>query len=142
MYFRNYGPRKTWLDQCVKSPVSRYPSKSNMVNGPKHCWNLKDSSFSIFIDNCEGNCPTKNLSWWYENLKSVSNALSADDKYSPFNGENLTQPVQMQESPKKNCFLYFFSPFLKSSLNFLDFLKKVDPHSWCISDITDPEKPR
>ena len=49
-----------------------------------------------------------NCSWWYENLKSVSNALSADDKYSPFNGENLTQPVQMQESPKKKLFFVFF----------------------------------
>ena len=50
MYFGNYQPRKTWLDQCVKSPVSRDTSKSNMVNAPKHCWNVKDSSFAIFID--------------------------------------------------------------------------------------------
>ena len=44
MYFRNYGPPKTWLDQCLKSPVSEDPSKSNMVNAPKHCSNLKDTS--------------------------------------------------------------------------------------------------
>ena len=50
MYFRNYGLPKTWLDQCVKSPVSQDPSKSNMVNAPKHCSNLKDTSFTIFID--------------------------------------------------------------------------------------------
>ena len=44
MYFRNYGLPKTWLDQCLKSPVSEDPSKSNMVNAPKHCSNLKDTS--------------------------------------------------------------------------------------------------
>ena len=25
-----------WLDQCLKSPVSDNPSKSNMVKGPKY----------------------------------------------------------------------------------------------------------
>ena len=34
MYFRNYGLPKTWLDQCLKSPVSEDPTKSNMVNAP------------------------------------------------------------------------------------------------------------
>ena len=36
MYFRNYEPRKTWLDKCLKSPVGDDPSTSNMVNGPKN----------------------------------------------------------------------------------------------------------
>ena len=44
MYFRNYGLPKTWLDQSLKSPVSEDPTKSNMVNAPKHCSNLKDTS--------------------------------------------------------------------------------------------------
>ena len=35
MYFRNYGLRKTWLDQRLKSPVSEEPLKSNMENAPK-----------------------------------------------------------------------------------------------------------
>ena len=52
MYFRNYRARKTWLDQYLKSPVSRDPSESMMVDSPKHCWNVKDSSFTIFIDHC------------------------------------------------------------------------------------------
>ena len=43
MYFRNYGLPKTWLDQSLKSPVSEDPTKSNMVNLPKHCSNLKDT---------------------------------------------------------------------------------------------------
>ena len=63
MYFGNYGIPKTWLDQCLKSPVSEYPSKSNMVNAPKHCLHIKDSPFTRFIDHCEANIPTKDLYW-------------------------------------------------------------------------------
>ena len=35
MYFRNYGLRKTWLDQRLKSTISEDPLKSNMENAPK-----------------------------------------------------------------------------------------------------------
>ena len=28
---------KSWLDKCLKSPVSGSPSTSNNVNGRKHC---------------------------------------------------------------------------------------------------------
>ena len=55
MYFRNYGLRKTWLDNCQKSPVSEDPLKRNMINEPKHYSNLNGRSFTIFIDHCEGN---------------------------------------------------------------------------------------
>ena len=61
MSFGNYGLPKTWLDQCLKSPISEYPWKSNMVYAPKHCSNLKDRSFTILIDHWEVNCPTKSL---------------------------------------------------------------------------------
>ena len=36
MFIRNYGLRETWLDNCLKNPVSEDTSRSNMVNGPKH----------------------------------------------------------------------------------------------------------
>ena len=36
MFIRNYGLRETWLDNCLKNPVSEDPLRSNMVNGPKH----------------------------------------------------------------------------------------------------------
>ena len=49
MYLGNYGLPKTWLDKCLKSPVSDYPSKSKIVNAPKSCSNLKNSLFSILI---------------------------------------------------------------------------------------------
>ena len=74
-------------------------------------------------------------------LRLFPNTLSVDGKYSLLNGDNLTQPIQMQVSQKQKTFPDFFSAFLKSSLNFEHFLKKCDPHCWCISEITDPEKP-
>ena len=49
MYYRNYGHTKTWLDQCLKSPVSEDPTNSNMVNAPKHCSNLKDISLPYLL---------------------------------------------------------------------------------------------
>ena len=56
------------------------------------------------------------------------NTLSADGKYSLVNRDNLTQPIQMQLSRKQKTFSEFFSAFLKSSLNFEDFLNKDHPH--------------
>ena len=53
MYFLTDGFSKTWLDKCLKSPLSEDSSRSHIVNGPKHCWNLKDSTFTIVIDRCE-----------------------------------------------------------------------------------------
>ena len=37
MYFGNYRLGKTWLDKCLKSPVSENPSISDIVNRAKHC---------------------------------------------------------------------------------------------------------
>ena len=77
----------------------------------------------------------RKISWLFRNT------LSVDGKYSPLNRDNLTRLSQMQLSWKQKTFSDFFSAFLKSSWNFERFLKKDDPHSWCISEITDPEKP-
>ena len=62
MYFLTYGLRKMWLDKCLTVPVSEDPSTSNIVNGPKHCCNLNDSTFIIFIDHCDWNSVDKSLS--------------------------------------------------------------------------------
>ena len=59
---------KTWLDKCLKNPILEDPSKSNMVNVPKHCWNLHHITFIIFIDHCLGNWFGKSFCYW--NAKS------------------------------------------------------------------------
>ena len=61
MYFGNYRLPKTQLDPSLKSLFSEDPSKSNVVNAPKRCSNLKNSTFTIFIDHWEVNCRTKSL---------------------------------------------------------------------------------
>ena len=62
-------------------------------------------------------------------LRHLVNTLTVDKKYYVLNRHNLTQPIQMQLSPKKKTFSDFFFPFLKSILNFKQFPKKDDPHS-------------
>ena len=54
MYFRNYGLRKTWLNNCLKSRVWEEHSTSNMINGLKLCENLNDITFTIHFDHWEG----------------------------------------------------------------------------------------
>ena len=72
MYFRNYGPPKTWLDQCLKSPVSEDTTKSNMVNAPKHCSNLKDTSLPYLLITGKSIVLIKVSVSYVENLKTVS----------------------------------------------------------------------
>ena len=62
MDFRIYELRKTFLNKCLKSPVSEDLSTSNMVRGTKHCGNLNHTTFAIFIDHCEGNWGGKSVS--------------------------------------------------------------------------------
>ena len=55
MSFSTYGLRKTWLDKCLKSPLSEDYSTSNMISGPKPSRNPNKSTFTIFIDPCDDN---------------------------------------------------------------------------------------
>ena len=57
------------------------------------------------------------------------NTLTADDKYSLLNKENLTQQIRTQLSQKQKAFSKFFLTFSKFTLNFENFQKKDDPHS-------------
>ena len=62
MYFRTYQVRKTWLDKCLKSPLSEDPSTSTMVNGSNHSTKLSESAFTIFIDPYQSTSDLKSLS--------------------------------------------------------------------------------
>ena len=53
------------------------------------------------------------------------NTLSEDDKYCILYRDNLTQPIQILLSQKQKTFSQFFSAFLKSTLNFEHFQKKM-----------------
>ena len=73
-------------------------------------------------------------------LRLFVNTLTADDKYSPLNTDNLMQPIQILLSQKQETFSQFFSAVLTSTLNFEHFQKKVDPRSQCISEITNSQR--
>ena len=55
--------------------------------------------------------------------------MTADDKYSLLNRDNLTQPIPTQLSQKQKAFAQFFLAFWKCTLNFENFQKKDYPHS-------------
>ena len=57
------------------------------------------------------------------------NTLTADDKYSLLNRDNLTQQNRTQLSQKQKAFYEFFLAFSKYILNFEAFEKIDDPHS-------------
>ena len=72
MYFRNYGLPKTWLDQCLRSLVSEDPTKSNMVNAPKYCSNLKDTSLPYLLITGKSIVLQKVFVSHIQNVKTVS----------------------------------------------------------------------
>ena len=64
-----------------------------------------------------------------QSLITVFKTLTADDKYSLLNRDNLTQPIPTQLSQKQKAFSEFFLSFSKYTLNFEHFQTKDDPHS-------------
>ena len=124
MYFWSYGFWKTWLDKCLKSPASEDPSTSNMVNRPKHCWNIIDSTATIFINHCENNSVGKSLSqanakYWdillTHRLPMKSILFLIDTIYC-----NIFRCNYLK---KKKIFSQFFVAFWKSRFN-LEHLQK------------------
>ena len=53
------------------------------------------------------------------------NTLTGDYKYSVLYGDNVTQPIQILFPQKQKTFSQFCSAFLKSTLNFEHFQKKM-----------------
>ena len=72
-------------------------------------------------------------------LGLLVNTLAADEMYPLLKRDNLTIPIQMQLSQKQKTFSQIFPAFLEFRSNFEYFEKKYDPHSFCISEITDSE---
>ena len=67
------------------------------------------------------------------------NTLTADDKYSLLNRDNLTQPIRTPLSQKHKAFSQFFLAFSKSTLNFEHFQNKYDPRSLFFPKLRTPK---
>ena len=66
--------------------------------------------------------------------------MTAVDKCSLFNWDNLMQPIQMQLSQKLKTSSEFFGAFSKSKLNSKHFQKKDDAHTLFVSEATGCQK--
>ena len=77
---------------------------------------------------------------WYEILRLFVNALTADDKYSGSNMNNLQQQIQTPLSPKQKTFSEFFIAFLKCASKLEHFQKKDEYPSLIISEIIEAER--
>ena len=77
---------------------------------------------------------------WYEILRLFVNALTADDKYSGSNMQNLPQQFQTPLSPKQKTFSEFFIAFVKCAWNLEHFQEKDEYPSLTISKMIDAER--
>ena len=68
------------------------------------------------------------------------NTLTDNDKYCLLYRENLTQPIQILLSQEQEMFSQFFSEFLKSTLHFVDFQKKMTLIADVFPKLPSPEK--
>ena len=66
--------------------------------------------------------------------------MTANDKYSRRNIQNLTQELQTAISQKQKTFSGIFITYLKSITNSEAFAKKVESASLSICEIIDAEK--
>ena len=76
----------------------------------------------------------------FEILGLIVNRLTADDKYSRRNIQNLTQELQTAISQKQKTFSRIFITYLKSITNSEAFAKMVESASLSICEIIDAEK--
>ena len=78
----------------------------------------------------------KSLLVIWQRLRRFVNTISAVDKCSLPNRDNLMQPIHMELSRKLKTFSWFFRAFSKSRLNFELFQKKDAAPSLFISEAT------
>ena len=77
---------------------------------------------------------------WYEILRLIVNALTANDKYSGSNMENLPQQFQTPLFHKQKIFSEFFIALLICAWKLENFQKKDEYPGLIISEIIDAER--
>ena len=73
-------------------------------------------------------------------LRLSVHTLTDDDKYCLLYRDNLTQPLQILLSQKQRTFSECFSAFLKSTLTFEHFKKKMTLIADIFSKLASPKK--
>ena len=77
---------------------------------------------------------------WCEILRLFVNALTADDKYSGSNMQNLRQQFEAKLSQKQQTFSWIFIAYLKCAWKLEHFQKKDEYPSLIISEIIEAER--
>ena len=114
----------------------------NVLTGFKHLWNQHGTTINplFFINSNVNRVAKSHLAVWYEILRLFVNALTADDKYSGSNMQNLRQQFQTPLSQKENTFSWFFIAFLQCAWYFEHFQEKDKYPSLIISEIIDAKR--
>ena len=125
MYFRNYGPRNTCLDKCLKSPVWEDLSTGDILNWQKHYSILMRAPLSSWVITVKVIELEKSLLDTWIFFRAFLKSLTPDDKYSLISRDKGMQTIEMHLSQEPKFFSEFFSSFLESALNFEHFQTKM-----------------
>ena len=113
----------------------------NVLTGSKHCLKSARHHYYPLFSSIRGKLSwKKSPSVWYEILRLFVNALTADDKYSGSNMQNLPQQFQTTSSQKQKTFSGFFIAFLKCAWNLQHFRKTDDYPSLILSELIDAKR--
>ena len=106
--FRKLKTPETWLNKCLKSPVSEDHGKGDQTMLKSEWHQL----YIIFLSLCRQVSWKKSLLVKCKVLRKFVNILTADYKCFLLNTDNLREPIQMQSSQKQKIFSqFFFSEF-------------------------------
>ena len=127
--------------ETSKRSCFRTPLANERVNGFQTLLKSARNHYYPLFSSIRSKSSSKNSpSVWYEILRLFVNTLTADDKYSGSNMQNLPQQFQTPLSQKQNTFSWFFIPFLKCAWYLEHFQKKDRDPSLIISEIIDSER--
>ena len=140
MYFRLDRLRETWLHNCLNSPILEQLTIVNILKVPRHCWNLRGSSFLIFLSEIlEKLGSKKSLLLISKFFVLFVHTLTADDKYSLCNKDLLQQPIEIELCKKQKLICQLSAASARFTFNLQHFEKQDEPRGAFFSKVIDRE---
>ena len=130
---------KDRLDKCLKARVWEAGSTDDMGNGRNTGSILMRAPLSHWLMTVKVIELENSLSETWNVWTLFVNTLTADYKYSLISKDNSMQTIEKHLSQKTKHFLSIFFCIFGICIKFRTFSKKDDPHSLCISEVTDHE---
>ena len=133
-WFHRLRPTKNVVRYMLKKPCSEYPSKRKYGKRVSSLFKFERQNLRhLYCSRGTQFSCKKSLLVICKSLRLFVHSVSAVDKCSLPNRDNLMQPIHLQLSQKLKTFSEFFPAFSKSKVNFEHFRKKDDAHSLLIS---------